>query len=100
MDKLSAESSKKNYLNKPHKNRLQRVLPAKARYTPRKMAVFVWLTYRIFVFDSFSCRIGKGTHKTQTCWILKCDIRKFFENIDHEILLAILKEYIPDKNII
>jgi len=71
---------------------------------------------RTFVSDSFSCRIGKGTHKTlnrfrnfaykvsknntKTCWILKCDIRKFFENINHEILLAILKEYIPDQNIV
>ncbi len=71
---------------------------------------------RTFIADSFSCRIGKGTHKalnrfrqfgyevsknnTQTCWILKCDIRKFFENINHEILSAILKRYIPDQNII
>ena len=31
--------------------------------------------------------------------MLKCDIRKFFENIDHDILLAILKKYITDKNI-
>jgi len=71
---------------------------------------------RIFITDSFSCRIGKGTHKalnrfrqfgfkvsknnTRTCWVLKCDVRKFFENINHEILLSILKEYIPDRNII
>lgn len=69
-----------------------------------------------FVADSFSCRLDKGTHRalnrfrqfgykvsknnTQTCWILKCDIRKFFENIDHEILLSILKKNIPDANII
>lgn len=31
---------------------------------------------------------------------MKCDIRKFFENIDHEILIGILKSYIPDENII
>ena len=71
---------------------------------------------RTFVCDSFSCRIGKGTHRalnrfrkfgykisknnTQTCWILKCDIRKFFENINHEVLVNILKEYIPDQNVI
>lgn len=71
---------------------------------------------RTFIADSFSCRINKGTHKalnrfrsfaykvsqnnTRICWILKCDIKKFFENIDHKILIAILKEYIPDKNII
>lgn len=70
---------------------------------------------RTFIADSYSCRIGRGTHRainrfrkfaykagknnTQTCWILKCDIRKFFANIDHEILLKILARYIPDKNI-
>lgn len=71
---------------------------------------------RIFIPDSFSCRLNKGTHKainrfrdmsykasynhTKTCWVLKCDIKKFFANIDHEVLLKILKEYIPDENII
>lgn len=71
---------------------------------------------RTFIADSFSCRLGKGSHKalnrfrefaykvshnnTRTCWILKCDIRKFFANINHEILLKILTEYIPDKNIL
>src|SRR6266567_1213046 len=57
---------------------------------------------KTFIADSYSCRNEKGTHKaikrfrtfankvsknnTKTCWILKCDIRKFFANIDHEIL--------------
>ncbi|MDD5397272.1 MAG: reverse transcriptase domain-containing protein [Candidatus Moranbacteria bacterium] len=70
---------------------------------------------KTFIADSFSCRNNKGTHKsinrfmefgrkvsknnTRTCWILKCDIRKFFANIDHEILLGILSEYIPDERI-
>jgi RNA-directed DNA polymerase len=69
-----------------------------------------------FIFDSYSCRLGKGTHKanerfkdfarkvsknnTKTCWILKCDIRKFFANIDHEILLKILEKNIVDKDIV
>ena len=39
-------------------------------------------------------------NNTKTCWVLKCDIKKFFTNIDHNILLEILNEYIPDKNII
>ena len=78
-----------------------------------------WILYpffdRTFTSDSFSCRNVKGTHlalnrfrkfgyivsknNTQTCWILKCDIRKFFENINHDILTAILRKYIDDKNI-
>lgn len=70
---------------------------------------------RVFASDSFSCRDLKGTHKAinrfrffaykgsknhrYTCWVLKCDIRKFFDNIDHKILLGILKKYIPDRSI-
>lgn len=70
---------------------------------------------KTFTADSFSCRFEKGTHKaikrfrefafkvsknnTRTCWILKCDIRKFFANIDHEILIKILREHIADENI-
>ncbi len=69
-----------------------------------------------FIHDSYSCRIEKGTHKainrfrdffrkvsknnTKTCWVLKCDIRKFFANIDHEILKEILGKYIKDKEIL
>lgn len=71
---------------------------------------------RTFIFDSYSCRLEKGTHKaivrfnqfflkvsrnnTNTCWVLKGDIRKFFASIDHEILINILKDYISDENII
>ena len=66
--------------------------------------------------DSFSCRLEKGTHKainrfrsfaykvsknnTKTCWVLKCDIKKFFASINHKILKDILAEYIPDKDIL
>jgi len=71
---------------------------------------------KTFIADSFSCRINKGTHKalnrfnqfsrqvsqnnTRTCWVLKCDIRKFFANIDHQVLYNILVAYIPDQEIL
>lgn len=71
---------------------------------------------KVFIADSFSCRNNKGTHRAlnrfrsfaykasknnaRTCWILKCDIKKFFENINHDILLEILEKHIEDKNII
>lgn len=65
-----------------------------------------------FIPSSFSCRIGKGTHKgvaylartlrvvsrnnTRPCFALKCDVRKFFDSVDHQILLAILEKRIQD----
>jgi len=71
---------------------------------------------KVFIADSFSCRLKKGTHRainrfrlfangvsknhTRTCWVLQCDIRKFFASIDHETLLVILRQYITDKNIL
>jgi retron-type reverse transcriptase len=71
---------------------------------------------RTFISDSFSCRDNKGTlaainrfrsfayatskNNTRTCWVLKCDIQKFFANIDHATLVAMLESYIPDQKII
>ena len=71
---------------------------------------------RKFIYDSYSCRLAKGTHRainrfrefgrkvsrndTITCWVLKGDIRKFFANINHEILNTILSKYIKDDDIL
>lgn len=65
-----------------------------------------------FISHSFSCRIGKGTHKgvaamekmirqvsrnhSRKCFVLKCDIRSFFESIDQSILMTILRKKIKD----
>lgn len=69
-----------------------------------------------FIADSYSCRNNKGTHRamrrfdvfarkvsrnhTRTTWVLKCDIKRFFANIDHGILLNILQKRIEDKDIL
>ncbi len=71
---------------------------------------------RTFIADSYSCRLGKGTHKalnrfhrfvratscngTRSCWVLKGDIKRFFSSIDHSILIDSLKDYILDPKII
>ena len=71
---------------------------------------------RTFIDGSYSCRNEKGTHRAvnhfrmlanqvsrnhaRTCWVMKCDIKKFFASIDHQVMLSILKEYIPDQNIV
>jgi RNA-directed DNA polymerase len=67
-----------------------------------------------FISTSFSCRIGFGTHKgfevladmlrkctqndTKPCFILKADVQKFFDTVDHQILTSILEKRIKDEN--
>lgn len=71
---------------------------------------------RTFITNSFSCRDNKGVHKalncfrtlarvvsknyTRTCWVLKCDIQKFFASINQQTLNTILRDYIPDQDIV
>jgi retron-type reverse transcriptase len=66
---------------------------------------------RSFIFDSYSCRVDKGTHGAinrlerfvrkvsdnyrKPCWALKFDIQKFFDSVDHEILMRILTNRSP-----
>lgn len=69
-----------------------------------------------YIPNSFSCRIGKGTHKgveilnkmlnkvsgnaRKQCFALKCDIKKFFDSVDHNILFKIISKRIKDKDTI
>lgn len=69
-----------------------------------------------FIFDSYSSRKNKGSHKaikkcqqlawrlsknnTKTIWFLKCDISKFFNSVNHEILLKFISLRIQDKNLL
>jgi hypothetical protein len=49
-------------------------------------------------FRQFSKIVSKND--TRTAWVLKCDIKKFFANIDQTTLLTIIGKYIRDKEII
>lgn len=69
-----------------------------------------------FIYDSYSSRLGKGTHIAverlgiflrklsknyrRPVFALKCDISKFFDSIDQEILLDLIKKKIFDQNTI
>jgi retron-type reverse transcriptase len=64
---------------------------------------------RGMIFDSYACRVGKGAHaavkRAQTFarrfrYVLKCDIRKYFETIDHDILKQILARKIKDPKLL
>lgn len=68
------------------------------------------------IYDNSACRTGKGTHfaigrvskflsdfykKHGTSgYFLKCDIRKFFDNIDHYVLKRKLSKVIADKDVL
>ncbi len=69
-----------------------------------------------FIYDSYANRKTKGTLKaiqrfdyfkrkvsknnTKKCYILKADIRHYFEEVDHEILIQIIKRKIKDEKVI
>ena len=66
---------------------------------------------RVLIYDNYACRKGKGTHAGlkrtgeflqkhyrqygTEGWILKCDIEKYFDSIDHDILKYYIAKYIP-----
>jgi RNA-directed DNA polymerase len=61
---------------------------------------------RGFLYDSYACRKGKGTHAAvdrasayarRFRYVLKCDIEKYFPSIDHAILLDLIAERIWDE---
>lgn len=68
-----------------------------------------------FINDNYACIENKGTHKAidrlqkmmivckrkyESYYIVKCDIKKFFYNIDKNILYTILKNKINDKKLL
>ncbi len=67
-----------------------------------------------FIFDSYSCRLDKGTHKavdrlerfcrqtshnnSHNLFALKCDVRRFFDSVDQDILLKLINRKIQDQD--
>ncbi|WKZ27011.1 MAG: reverse transcriptase/maturase family protein [Candidatus Paceibacterota bacterium] len=118
---LYRELVSKKYTHKPYFGfyirdpKVRHIHKATARDRVLHHAVFRILNPlfdRTFIPTSFSCRVGKGSHKgvmaleqmiraesrnfTRPCFVLKCDVQKFFDSIDHQTLLAILRKKIAD----
>jgi len=69
-----------------------------------------------FIFDSYSCRLNKGSHRAvkrlnsfcqkvsannlYNIFAVKCDIKKFFDSVNQEVLLNIMAEKIKDGDVI
>lgn len=118
---LYREIRDKNYLHRPYEGfyiydpKRRHIHKASVRDRVLHHAVFKVLNpifEPTFIPTSFSCRVGKGTHRgvvalesmirkvsrnyTRPCYALKCDVRKFFDSVDHTILTAILERKILD----
>jgi len=71
---------------------------------------------RTFIHDSYASREGKGTHAgvrrfevfarkvsanyTRHAFVLKCDVRKFFDHIDHRLLFVLIARKITDEKLL
>ena len=66
------------------------------------------LMERRFIDQSYACRKGKGSHMAvkrarelakKSRYFLKIDVRKYFDNVDHEILLGIMRGMFREKEV-
>lgn len=71
---------------------------------------------KTFIYDSYANRKGKGVHSalkrfdkfkrkasknnTRNCYVLKADIRHYFDTVDQNILIKIISRKIKDKRVI
>ena len=68
-----------------------------------------------FIAHSYACRIGKGQHKASEYlshmlnsakalygefYVLKCDVTKYFDNINHEILMRLIGHAVGDQDVL
>lgn len=104
------------YVNDPKQRHIHKA-EVSDRVAHHLLYTFLYKLFdKSFIYDSYSCRLDKGTHKgvkrleafvrkvsenyTRPCFALKLDIKKFFASVDHEVLLNLLKEKIKDEDII
>jgi RNA-directed DNA polymerase len=64
---------------------------------------------RVFIYDSYATRPNKGTHAAikraqkfiqRWPWYFKADIEKYFDHVDHDILLDIIERKIKDRRLL
>ena len=64
---------------------------------------------RQFIYDTYACRKGKGAHAAvdrfthyarRHPYVLRCDVRKYFPCIDHQVLLSLIECEIKDRRVL
>ena len=68
------------------------------RSPERKAELKLWFGTSIKKFRKYVSIVSEND--TKTCWVLKCDIKRFFASIDQNVLIGILHEYISDADIL
>lgn len=92
------------------KERTIAVAPFKDRVVHHAIVNVIEPVYeKTFIYDSYATRKDKGTHKAilraqsflkTNKWFLKADVRKYFESVDHRLLINLLERKIKDKDVI
>jgi retron-type reverse transcriptase len=125
--KLQQELSSETYVPGPYrqfhvyesKKRLISAAPFRDRVVHHAICNVIEPIFEAtFIYDSYACRVGKGTHAAvqrfreflkccsgakppnNTSYVLKCDIARYFPSIDHQILLELLGRKIADERVI
>ena len=106
------EGKYRNFIIYEPKERLISALPFRDRVVHHAIYNVIEPIFdRSFIYDSYACRTGKGTHrgvdrvqiflkKFKNSYCLKCDISKYFLSVDHEVLKSAICKKIRDDKLI
>jgi len=107
------------FLVSDSKKRIIRAAPFKDRIVHHSLCNIIEPIFdKLFIFDSYACRKGKGLHKAikrfkeflrtiklknglenyDNIYCLKGDIVKYFDSVDKEVLFELIKRRIQDKD--
>lgn len=99
-----------NFYFQERKRRLISAAPFRDRVVHHALCnVIEPIFERRFIYDSYACRVGKGTHRAldraqefarRRRYVLQCDIKQFFASIDHQVLRSFLAHHIADEQVL
>ncbi len=100
------------YVNDPKRRHIHKASVRDRLLHHAVVRVIEPLFEKSFIFDSWSCRKGKGTHRavdrfqrlawklsrngTRTVWVLHLDVKSYFASVDQSVLLELLGRRIRD----
>lgn len=94
------------------KERIVRIAPFSDRIVHQALcSVIAPLFEETFIHDTYACRVGKGTHKAVdrvtgylrkpgSAYVLKLDLRKFFDSVPHGLVMREMEWRIADARVL